>query len=249
MRGIDNLTAITPAFASGAGFLFDQIWWRIGRRHLLRHSCKGFKAGIRSYADPSSSFSGYNRLLGRARVYNSSLGRFTYSQGEVRNCDVGAFCGIARDAMVGGLGVHPTNMLSTHPVFYSTSNEGVSINLINEQSFQEQARTKIGNDVWIGARTIIIDGVTVGDGAIIGAGAVVTKDVPPYALVGGVPAQIKRYRFNPDVIEALLSWKWWELPIEKLQTIASEFSSAHEWSKGDIVRLASRSDIDLEIGR
>ena len=80
-------------------------------------------------------------------------------------------------------------------------------NFINQiQSY----KTIIGNDVWVGANAIIISGVKIGDGAVIGAGAVVTKDVPPYAIVGGVPAKIIKYRFPKDKIDALLKIKWWD---------------------------------------
>lgn len=74
----------------------------------------------------------------------------------------------------------------------------------------------IGNDVWIGYEAVILAGVTVGDGAIIGARAVVTKDVPPYTVVGGVPAKPIRKRFSGDTINALLSMRWWDLPPEKI---------------------------------
>jgi hypothetical protein len=72
----------------------------------------------------------------------------------------------------------------------------------------------IGNDVWIGRNVIVMDGITIGDGAIIAAGATVTHDVPPYAIVGGVPAKIIRYRFSSEIIAALLETKWWDLPPE-----------------------------------
>jgi len=75
---------------------------------------------------------------------------------------------------------------------------------------------KIGNDVWIGARAIILPAVTVGDGAIIGAGAVVTRDVPPYAVVAGVPARIVRFRFRNDQIEKLLKIAWWNWDERKI---------------------------------
>ena len=77
--------------------------------------------------------------------------------------------------------------------------------------------TNIGDDVWVGAGSIIMAGVTIGDGAIIAAGSVVTKDVPPYAIVGGVPAKILRYRFDEGVRKALLKLKWWNLPEEVLK--------------------------------
>lgn len=75
---------------------------------------------------------------------------------------------------------------------------------------------KIGNDVWIGARAIILPAVTVGDGAIIGAGAVITHDVPSYAVVGGVPAKILRFRFDKDQIEKLLRIAWWNWSEKKI---------------------------------
>ena len=75
----------------------------------------------------------------------------------------------------------------------------------------------IGNDVWIGYEAVIMAGVTIGDGAIIGARAVVTKDVPPYTIVGGVPARDIRRRFSDDVIARLLELKWWDWPAEQIQ--------------------------------
>ena len=75
-----------------------------------------------------------------------------------------------------------------------------------------QKKVIIGNDVWIGSHALILGGVKIGDGAVIGAGAVVTKDVPPYAVVGGVPARIIKYRFSQEIIDKLLEIKWWNLP-------------------------------------
>ena len=76
----------------------------------------------------------------------------------------------------------------------------------------------IGNDVWIGRNAIIMDGVTVGTGAIVGAAAVVTKDVPPYAIVAGVPARIIRYRFDEGTVKRLLANRWWDYPEEFIAT-------------------------------
>lgn len=76
---------------------------------------------------------------------------------------------------------------------------------------------RIGNDVWICQRAVIISGVTIGDGAVIGANAVVTKDVPPYAVVGGSPARILKYRFPKNTIEKMLAIRWWEWDDEKIK--------------------------------
>ena len=75
----------------------------------------------------------------------------------------------------------------------------------------------IGNDVWVGYEEVILAGVTVGDGAIIGARAVVTKDVPPYTIVGGIPAKPIRKRFSEDIVTALLELQWWDWPEEQIK--------------------------------
>ena len=83
----------------------------------------------------------------------------------------------------------------------------------------------IGNDVWIGYGAVIFAGVTIGDGAIIGTRAVVTKDVPPYTIVGGVPAKPIRKRFSDDDIAALLKMKWWDWPVEQIKEHIAEIQS------------------------
>ena len=77
-------------------------------------------------------------------------------------------------------------------------------------------RIKVGNDVWIGQGVTILkkNGISIGDGAVLGSGAVVTKDIPPYAIAVGVPARVIKYRFRPEVIEELLNIKWWDWPME-----------------------------------
>ena len=75
----------------------------------------------------------------------------------------------------------------------------------------------IGNDVWIGCNATILRGVTIGDGAIVAANAFVNKDVPPYAIVGGVPAKVLKYRFSENIITKLLHLKWWDFPIERIR--------------------------------
>jgi acetyltransferase-like isoleucine patch superfamily enzyme len=77
--------------------------------------------------------------------------------------------------------------------------------------------TIVGSDVWTCENCLILSGVTIGDGAIVAAGAVVTKDVPPYAIVGGNPAKLIRYRFDEDQIQALLEIRWWDWPEEKIR--------------------------------
>ncbi|WP_281067744.1 CatB-related O-acetyltransferase [Neorhizobium galegae] len=108
--------------------------------------------------------------------------------------------------------------------------------------FDEIHETYIGNDVWIGVRAVILDGVRVGDGAIVAAGAVVTKDVDAYAIVGGVPAKVIGYRFAEDVRASLLALEWWNYPDHILSKIAEHFSTKEEWTVNDVDALRSKAE-------
>lgn len=173
---------------------------------------------------------------------NAKLGRFTNVSSNVRmgNCSLGAFCSVGPEAMIGGLGRHSTRWLTTHPSFYSTLGQ-VGLHFARENVYEELPYTAVGSDVWIGARAIVLDGLTVGDGAIIAAGAVVASDVPPYAIVGGVPARIIRFRFERDVINALLEWRWWDLPKGVLQSIAPDFVAREDWRVEDVLAIRRKA--------
>lgn len=128
---------------------------------------------------------------------------------------IGKFCSIACGAKFLFNGAnHTLKSLSTYPfpIFYEEWSHGIWA----DKSWDNKGDIKIGNDVWIGYDAIIMAGVTIGDGAIIATRAVVTKDVPPYTIVGGVPAKIIRKRFSDEVIEELLKQKWWDLPNEEI---------------------------------
>ena len=113
--------------------------------------------------------------------------------------------------------------LSTYPfpIFYDEWEHGIWA----DKAWDNKGNIVIGNDVWIGFEAVILAGVTIGDGAIIGARAVVTKDVPPYTIVGGVPAKPIRKRFSDEDIAALMALKWWDLPpaqiLERIKYIQS----------------------------
>jgi acetyltransferase-like isoleucine patch superfamily enzyme len=134
----------------------------------------------------------------------------------VSDATVGKFCSIASEVYI-GLGTHPLEpFTSTHPIFYQRG-PFPKWNFADRNYRSGYVHTTVGNDVWIGLRAAIRDGVTVGDGAVIGASAVVTRDVPPYAIVAGVPARVIRYRFTPSIIQSLLELKWWDRDQEWLR--------------------------------
>ena len=145
------------------------------------------------------------------RLYDSKIGDYSYIAhfSRVNNVDIGKFCSIGPEVLI-GLGNHPVNdFVSTHPSFYSVYNAS-RLSFVKENLFVDKKKTRVGNDVWIGARAIIMDGISIGNGAIVAAGAIVTKDVPPYSIVAGVPAKILKFRFNEEMIIKLEKMKWWE---------------------------------------
>lgn len=126
---------------------------------------------------------------------------------------VGKYCSIGKAVRVFTQN-HPTNEVSTHPYFYEAQ-FGVI-----EQDALVPAVTEIGHDVWIGHAAILLPGCKqVGNGAIIGAGAIVTKDVPPYAIVAGNPAKLIKYRFDEATITRLEAMCWWDKPFEELNSL------------------------------
>ena len=128
---------------------------------------------------------------------------------------IGKFCAIAKDVkfIMNGAN-HPDSGFSTYP-FYIFGN-GWEKATPQEDDLSFKGDTVIENDVWIGYDATIMPGVHIGNGAIIASKSVVTKDVPDYAIVGGNPAQIIKYRFEEDVIAALLNTAWWNWPVEKI---------------------------------
>ncbi len=131
---------------------------------------------------------------------------------------IGKFCSIACGAkFLFTSANHTQASLSTYPFPIFFEEWGLDVRDITT-AWDNKGDIIIGNDVWIGYEAVILSGVTIGDGAIIGTRAVVTKDVPPYTIVGGVPAQPIRKRFSDDMISALLEIKWWDWPEERIRT-------------------------------
>ena len=129
---------------------------------------------------------------------------------------IGKFCSIACGAkFIFNSANHNLSSVSTYPFPIFFEEWGLNIKDVTA-AWDNKGNIIIGNDVWIGYEAVIMAGVTIGDGAIIGTRAVVTKDVPPYTIVGGVPAKPIRKRFDNETLEELLKIRWWDWPEEKI---------------------------------
>ncbi|WP_269449113.1 CatB-related O-acetyltransferase [Massilia endophytica] len=144
------------------------------------------------------------------------LGCFSY----VTNSRIGRYCTFGSRVSIGAFS-HPTDWLSIHEFQYRGTQNVFGESIVDEgvNLAPKNPTTEIGNDVWIGDNACIRFGTKIGDGAVIGMGAVVVADVPPYAIVVGSPARVLRYRFEADVIAELLELKWWEFDISELKGI------------------------------
>jgi phosphonate metabolism protein (transferase hexapeptide repeat family) len=181
-----------------------------------------------SCVDELSVLGNYNVIFKNTSIINSAVGDYTFVQKNsmVINADIGKFCSIASGVSI-SLGQHPTSHVSSHPAFYSAT-QPLAKTFSNEDRFEPfNKRTKVGNDVWIGQNAMVMDGVTIGTGAVVAAGAVVTKDVPAYAIVGGAPAKLIKYRFDEETRERLLETMWWDWPEVQLEKYSDCFSNVN----------------------
>jgi acetyltransferase-like isoleucine patch superfamily enzyme len=170
----------------------------------------------------------YSTLLRRIlkEYYNVDVGMYThggcFTPGNMDPfTTIGRYCSIARRARVINRN-HPMENISTSAIFFNPA-----LKIVENDSVEDIPIT-IGHDVWLGHNSIIMPNVKeIGTGAVIAAGAVVNKDVPPYAVVVGNPARVVRYRFEKNIIDALLESKWWEKSIEELKPHIREFQQFH----------------------
>lgn len=150
------------------------------------------------------------------------IGEYTYGfpkvlhWGEDANLIIGKFCSIADNVTIFLGGNHRVDWITTYP-FNKLNNEfPTATDIIGHPS--TKGNVIIGNDVWIGHGSTIMSGVKVGDGAVIGACSVVTKDVKPYEIVAGNPAKVIKKRFDDDIVSQLIQIAWWNWPIEKINS-------------------------------
>lgn len=171
------------------------------------------------------------RVCSRSELNVVTLGKYSYIGNDcfMVQVHVGSFCSIADRCCIGGAG-HPIERVSSSPVFH----EGANILHKNFQkfSYKHTPITNIENDVWIGIGTIVRSGVTIHNGAVIGAGSVVTHDIPPYEIWAGNPAKKIRDRFDKDIAEKLQTKKWWELSDTEIEKESCNFDDVEEYIKG-----------------
>ena len=196
----------------------------------LRLRAKDVHISHSAYFNHHTVFGGHNGIGEKSSVSEAVIGRYTYIDANCYLCDstIGSFTSIAHDVKIEKW-THPSRgFIFTSPVFYSSRNQ-CGKTFANKQLFNEELTIDgrsclIGNDVWIGCGVTIIGGVTIGDGAIVAAEALVNRNVPPYAVVGGVPAKVIRYRYPANRIKELLELQWWNKPDDWLEANSCLFS-------------------------
>jgi chloramphenicol O-acetyltransferase type B len=211
--------------------LFDYLKWLVIKiiyqlRYWGRHLRINYKCSV------SNSKFGKNNWLGPySEIANSTIGDFTYcgSYCVIQNADIGKFCSIGPNVKIAP-GKHPTTShISTHPSTFNNQSNFVK-NFVTENTYKNFENVSIGNDVWIGANCVILDGVCIGNGAIIAANSVVNKIIEAYDIVGGVPAKFIKKRFTDAEIGTLLTLKWWDKDEQWIQEHISKF-----WSVGEFM--------------
>jgi acetyltransferase-like isoleucine patch superfamily enzyme len=160
----------------------------------------------------------------RTKLRRVSVGRYSYiaNQTHLNNVEIGSFCSISQRVM-NHLGNHPTRtFVSTHPAFYALNSPTPTF--ADKETFSDYGeKVTIGHDVWIGSEVLLMDGIKIGNGAIVAARSVVTHDVPPYAIIGGIPARLIRYRFDEKTIQRLEDFQWWNKGLDWMKSNVDSF--------------------------
>jgi phosphonate metabolism protein (transferase hexapeptide repeat family) len=173
----------------------------------------------------ASDFGRYTYLGPRSHVAKSTFGDYSYAMGDnqIAHAVIGKFVNIATNARINPPN-HPTWRATQHHFTYRSFSYGLSLD--DDQSifdWRAQDRVEIGHDVWLGHGAIIMPGVKVETGAAVGSGAIVTKDVPPFAIVVGVPARVLRMRVDEKTAERLQRIAWWDWSQERIDAALADF--------------------------
>lgn len=188
---------------------------RIAKKIAIRIFNLSHGTRIMSHRASLSASYGKGVLIGQGTYVekNVDIGDYSYvnSNSYVENCSIGKYCSISSGVYVSPF-EHNLSYKTTHPILFN-QRQG----FISKSIPMHRDRVVIGNDVLISLNAVILQGVSIGDGAVIGAGAVVTRDVEPYEIVGGVPAKHIRYRFDVSTIQSLCELKWWNWDANKIK--------------------------------
>ncbi len=186
----------------------NPLWQRVVYRRLIKNSV---------FIDPDvdvqrSEIEPYAALVRGAQVINSHIGAYSSigRNSVVIDARVGKFCSVSWNVTIGATN-HPYDTVTTHAFPYFAR-----IGFTGEDRLQTRT-TVLGHDVWIGCNSVIMPGVKVGHGAVIGAGAIVTADVPDYAVAAGTPAKVLKPRFDREIADRLLALRWWDFPVHTLK--------------------------------
>ncbi len=178
--------------------------------------------GLEPFIHPTASvrdsrFGIYTEVGARTTVAETEFGDYSYvvHDSQIIYATIGKFCSIASHTRINP-GNHPLERVALSHFTYRASAYGLGADEPGFFEWRREHRVTLGHDVWLGHGVIVLPGVSIGTGAAIGAGTVVTKDVPPFAVVVGNPGRVLRYRFPEEVREALLAIAWWNWPREKL---------------------------------
>lgn len=165
-----------------------------------------------------------SKIESGCQIVNVAMNKHSFCGKDCKivNAEVGSFCSIADGVVIGGAR-HPYEWVSTSPVFYK-GRDSIKMKYVYHER-PADSMTCIGNDVWVGERAMIKAGVSIGNGAVIGMGAIVTKDIPPYEIWAGNPAHRIKSRFPENEINKMVELKWWEWPDEKINRYAEFFTS------------------------
>jgi len=166
----------------------------------------------------------FTEIKERVAFSDAELGDYSYveRQAEVIYAKLGKFCCIAANARINAL-EHPLERVSQHKITYRANEYFLGARLDSEFREKRQGKpVETGNDVWIGHGAIIKPGVKIGHGAIVAAGAIVTRDVPAYAIVAGVPAKFMRWRFEPKISARIIALAWWDWEHDRLAKVVDD---------------------------
>jgi acetyltransferase-like isoleucine patch superfamily enzyme len=187
----------------------------------------------------------YNYLKGKNHTYLkdadwAEIGSKTYDNGAFvwkwynnSSLEIGKYCSIANDVnFICDSGFHTESQVTSFPLFFeildkndkvTIKNESYKVNEIKHKINPLKANIVIGNDVWIGMNATILPGTNIGNGVTILAGAIVSEDIPDYAIVGGVPAKLIKYKHSQEIIDALNKISWWDWSEEKIKHNVNDF--------------------------